>query len=203
MKRFGNKLINILAVIGIIVIIVEFIFILLIWIFAGITITSKDLDKYSKLKSDESPELMVFPESLENVLAVNEYHHIDMQLAGGVEIFLDVTYGEHEYYREIERLAKINYTFDDYPTKYIQIDNCQLFNQITYISVFNSIARYEYACVDDANYRIVYVSIDGMSHDDVSFPKEYLPRDYIKINANSKSYYRLNLYDSSNFVLLE
>ena len=203
MKRLGNKLIIILAAIGSIIIIVEFIFILLIWIFAGETITSKDLDKYSKLKSDESPELMVFPESLENVLDVNEYHHIDMQLDGGVEIFLDVTYSEHEYHREIERLARINYTFDDYPTKYIQIDNCQLFNQLTYISVFNSIARYEYACVDDANYRIVYVSIDGMSYDDVSFPKEYLPRDYIKINANSKSYYRLNLYDSSKFVLLE
>ena len=47
------------------------------------------------------------------------------------------------------------------------------------------------------------VAIDGMAYDDISFPKEYLPRDYIEITTNSKSYYRLNLYDSSKFELIE
>lgn len=124
--------------------------------------------------------LFIFPEKLSAQTKNQEYFYgTGYGMFGShYEIYFNVTYPRNEFEAEKKRLSDI--------TCHIPINvqgkvvtnsihyNEDLFNYPAYISVYEEDNAYEYALIDEANCRIVYVSVqycDG-SH----IPEEYLPK---------------------------
>lgn len=143
-----------------------------------ITIRITNPDKYLETDGFIS-YFSIFPNKAEIKGDIIDYHYFDYQLKDGDEIYLEVTYTRDSFDEEILRLEAVKYFSEKF--KYenaVKKDDCILFNYITYISIYNYNGRYEYACVDPNSYRIVYITLDEMSLERISFDEMYLPKTY-------------------------
>lgn len=123
--------------------------------------------------------LFIFPTNLSKRVKEEKYFYkTGTGLFGGsYEIYLEAVYPKEEYEAEKERLSKI--------TCEIQMDGKEdiVTNEIwyvedvfcypAYVAVFENDSSYEYALLDEANRRIIYVFLQYQ--DGSNIPEEYLP----------------------------
>ena len=162
-----------------------FTFLILATIFAfTYVIRITDTQKYLKTDGFLS-EFILFPENLENIEEIVDYHYFDYQLRDGREVVLIAKYKESSYYEEIDRLENIYFDVENSYSgpKYIMKDfENVLFNKPTYITTYIPGRTYEYACIDDSTYTISYLFIEFMSKERVSVSSEFLPKIYTDDN---------------------
>lgn len=162
-----------------------FTFLILATIFAfTYVIRITDTQKYLKTDGFLS-EFILFPENLENIEEIVDYHYFDYQLRDGREVVLIAKYKESSYYEEIDRLENIYFDVENSYSgpKYIMKDfENVLFNKPTYVTTYIPGRTYEYACIDDATYTISYFFIEFMSKERVSVSSEFLPKIYTDDN---------------------
>ena len=171
-----------------------FTFLILATIFAfTYVIRITDTQKYLKTDGFLS-EFILFPENLENIEEIVDYHYFDYQLRDGREVVLIAKYKESSYYEEIDRLENIYFDVENSYSgpKYIMKDfENVLFNKPTYVTTYIPGRTYEYACIDDATYTISYFFIEFMSKERVSVSSEFLP----KIYTDDNELYSMYCYD--------
>ena len=146
------------------------------FITAFIPCNKTNMDRYLYTDGYISP-FAIFPEKNEINGEIIDYHDF-YYLVGGHEIYLEVVYSESDYKAEIQRLEKVSYICRDGTKNTIEKDNANLFNFTTYISVYNNIGMFEYACINPEEYRIVYITLKDRSPDIISFDEKYLPKNY-------------------------
>ena len=132
----------------------------LMLIIANEFIPKKTYDKEDYLKIDHAglPEFIIFPKSIDTIQFC-DYHHYDYGLLDGIEVYLEITFTDGDFEKEIERLEKIQYHSEKFGfTDEIRFDDSDLFNLPTYYTVYNSRGTYEYACVDKNNRKIISTS---------------------------------------------
>lgn len=168
-----------------------FIFFILATIFAfTYVIRITDTSKYLKTDGKLS-EFILFPQTLENIDEIVEYHYIDYQLRDGREVVLIAKYNQTSYYEEIQRIEKLSYKIANSKSepKYIMKDfNNILFNKPTYVTTYIPGRTYEYACIDDSTYTVSYFFIEFMSKERVSISGDFLPKIYIDDNELYSQY---------------
>ena len=160
-------------------------FLILATIFA-FTYVIRITDTLKYLKTDGFlSEFILFPENLENIEEIIDYHYFDYQLRDGREVVLIAKYNESSYYEEIDRLENIYFDVENSYSgpKYIMKDfENVLFNKPTYVTTYIPGRTYEYACINDATYTISYFFIEFMSKERVSVSSEFLPKIYTDDN---------------------
>lgn len=204
---FKKILMYILKGISILIISV-FIFFILATIFAfTYVIRITDTSKYLKTDGKLS-EFILFPQTLENIDEIVEYHYIDYQLRDGQEVVLIAKYNQTSYYEEIQRIEKLCYQSSKFKsdTKYIMKDfDNVLFNKPTYVTTYIPDRTYEYACIDDSTFTISYFFIEFMSKERVSVKSEFLPKIYTDDNELYSQYcydvYKLSEYEEYSIWL--
>ena len=142
-----------------------------------------DTDKYLKTNGFLS-EFSIFPESLDGITGVNEYHYYDGGIGTGKEVFLEIVYSPEEFEEEIKRIES---TVGEKSGKGVKYDDAKLFGFKTYISIYHYGAggeQYEYACVDEENKKIVYVYLEWRSIEYIGFDHRYLPLEYASSYGN-------------------
>ena len=158
-----------------------------------------DINEYLQLNISGLSKLMIFPENFDKISKVNKYYHYwySVPFANEVEIYFDVCYDETEFYEEIERIENLTYRIEDSHTpKTVIKDDKSLFHYSTYIAVFNVGSYYEYVCIDEENYRMIYVALDGISLEKNSIDEIYLPKNYENIisSENDNQSFSYNMY---------
>lgn len=144
-------------------------------IFIPIQIEIDDMDKY--LKTDgRVTDFCIFPAKDEIAGEVIDYHY-RTNLFGSHEIYLEVVYSEESFENEIKRLDNLTYAVYE-NTFSLKKDNANLFNYTTYISVYNYHGLYEYVCIDEIDFRIVYITLEYVPADRIAFNNKYLPKTY-------------------------
>lgn len=141
-----------------------------------------DMDRYLETDGRLS-SFCIFPAKDEITGEVIEYHYrAERNVWDGWfedEVYLEVVYSEENFAAEIERFKSIVFggTETTVPL-YIIEDDAYLFNYTTYISTYNFLGRYEYACVDPTDFRIVYITLDWVPAERITFDNKYLPKTY-------------------------
>ena len=158
-----------------------------------------DKNQYLQVKNSSLPEFVIFPENLSNISTDSEYYHADYKYREGIEVYLNASYEKSEFEKEISRIEQISYKMhNSHEAKTVIKDNAELFNYVTYITVFNFNGVYEYACVDYENNRIIYIVLYAMSYEGISFDKIYLPKNYEDIkNEDIKDKFSYNMYNTN------
>ena len=157
--------------------------------FARIPVEVTDMDKYLQTYGRFS-EFLIFPEKEQINGEVIKYHYRSILSFGDgqQEVYLEVVYSKEDFDLEVERLENVTYYFKrEDTTNAIYKDDMYLFNYTTYISYYNYFGRYEYACVDPTECRIVYVSLHYRNGEDISFDRKYLPKSYVEYGYDSNS----------------
>ena len=151
-----------------------------------------DIDKYLKTDGFLS-EFSIFPESLDGLTGVNEYHYYDGGTGTGQEIFLEIVYSPEEFEEEIQRIESTACEKSGKSVKY----DAKLFGFKTYISIYNYgvSEQYEYACVDEENKKIVYVYLEWRNIENIGFDQRYLPLEYASSYGNQDGL-SFNMYGS-------
>ncbi len=144
-------------------------------------------DNYLKTKSYKG-ELLVFPRTIDNIAAINDYYYIDYQSCGSSIIVLDVAYDEIGFDNEINRLEHLvvrNWLYsEEKPRDYgkykklLYSDDNVLFHIPTYIANYNCSGKYEYVCIDHDSRRCIYVFMEYMPYEKITLDKEYIPLNY-------------------------
>lgn len=158
-----------------------------------------DKNQYLQVKNSSLPKFIIFPENLSNVSMDSEYYHADYKYRDGIEVYLNAAYEKNEFEKEVSRIEQISYKMQSsHNPKTVIKDNAELFNYVTYITVFNFNGVYEYACVDFENNRIIYIALYAMSYKGISFDKKYLPKNYEDIkNGDLKDCFSYNMYNTN------
>ena len=128
-------------------------------------------------------EYVLFPDEPTKIGNVEEYHFCDYNSKGGIELFLEISFSQDEFTKEIIRLENISYDLFHYrecedSARYIKKDTGVLFNQTTYVTIYNCGGRYEYAAIDEENMKISYICVECMTEEMISFDKVLLPKSY-------------------------
>lgn len=158
-----------------------------------------DKSQYLQIENSSLPDFMIFPDNLSNISADSEYYHADYKYSDGIEVYLNATYEKNEFEKEVSRIEQISYKMQSsHEPKTVIKDNAELFNYVTYITMFNFNGVYEYACVDYENNRIIYIALYAMSYEGISFDKIYLPKNYEDIkNEDIKDEFSYNMYNTN------
>ena len=175
----------------------------IIWIGAfaillGFEIETSKTDISEYLKTDRLlPDLAIFPPNLEEVDEVIDYHYYCGQLVDGDEMYLEAKYTHNGFLKEIDRLESLS---DVHTGKSIKKDEGVLFNLMTYITKYNDFATdYEYACVEEESYTIVYVALSERTKGRIYFDEQYLPINYHLVDLSNVDHdsdpYQFTMYE--------
>ena len=117
--------------------------------------------------------LAIFPQSLDN-LTINEISFMKVRKQWHYNdfcVYLDVTYTEEEYQKELDRLSGwstiLSAGEEKHTLGFLYDENCKYFSYPTYIASYDGIgvlAAFEYALLAGEN-RIIYVRINGIEKD--------------------------------------
>ena len=159
----------------------------------GFVFSIKITDPNKYLQTDgKFSEFILFPKSLEGYDVV-AYHYYDYQLKDGRELSLTVRFDEVSFERELTRLDSVTYTFariDKAPKSVKKDEDSILFNQYTYVSIYNhEYAEYEYASVDFEAKEITFIYICGMSLERTIIDHTKLPKIYFSDDPVLREYH--------------
>lgn len=153
------------------------------------------LDEYG---SDLNSGLFIFPDDTSDAITVTYESSLKTGLfdSDGC-IFLTVTYTDEDFEKEITRLSQIsctvfetNYEDSDYHIEEIRYDE-DMYNYPAYVSVDGCHHVYEYALIDDADNKIVYVLLsypdDLTTGSRLMDKRDYLKKDITAYNTGMAS----------------
>ncbi len=164
-------------------------FVLLVLFIAGPPAkVTKNINDYSKIYEEMGVQsgLIVFPDEISaNASDVKFYHYYrDTLFDPTVETFLQCTYTDEEYAKEIGRLENAHKTYSG-RTEYLQKDKKNRFNYPAYIAIDYAPISYEYALLTGDN-QITYFFV--MFKDKTHTDKKYLPNDFMVDKTPESSY---------------
>ena len=146
-------------------------------------------------RTSETEYLSIFPQSLES-LTVNEYFYMKVRKQWQYNFFcvyLDATYTEEEYQKELDRLSGwstiLSAGEEKHTLGFLYDENCKYFSYPTYIASYDGIgvlAAFEYALLAGEN-RIIYVRINGIEKDEMRIDEAFLPKGYYSLLEEGKS----------------
>lgn len=115
-------------------------------------------------------DFFIFPENLSACKTVNDYlYQCDSSsFSCALQIYLDCTYTPKDYEAEKQRLLK---------TSQADLEQSLFARPACYTMLFYDTAC-EYAIFLEEEHRIVYVSLENISRDEIAFDETYLPLDY-------------------------
>ena len=161
-------------------------------IFFGLFLTGgpakkyEGIENYSKMyemKIDTG--LIIFPEDLLKTAKDVEYYCYMQDSFGSPthEIFLQCTYGEEEYQKELGRLKGTYKQFGDERRVLIREEKGK-FPYPAYVAVENHHSAYEYVLLTGKN-ELTYISTKNLVGENVHFDKKYLPEDFMTEEGTS------------------
>lgn len=142
-----------------------------------------DIDNYSNYlinlrdNTDAHSYLSIFPNEIINN-NVEEFIYLseDGLFDGDYLFYLVVSYDKDSYYNEINRISNITINYKNLEKKILFSKDG--FSYPAYISIFDNNGSFEYALVDEENYRIVYIFNQFFMWDKIEINKNYEPIDY-------------------------
>ena len=123
--------------------------------------------------------LLFFPKNLDNIKVLNTYKYLDgyYGLWAGNQVYLDVTYDEETFVKEIERWSNYKYDYLGIEENSPKFDNAYLFHYPTYVFLYRS-KEYQYISIIEQECRVIYVYIEAGAKELI--PDEHLPKNYYK-----------------------
>ena len=150
------------------------------------TYTKKEKDLY--LIPDYNDALMVFPDSINDNMVVNDYYRIKVKqgfTTVGFHKVLDITYSSDAYNSEIQRLEgwRREYRYNNTQGSAGFLYDENNFEYPAFVAAYNCVIEYEYALIL-GNYRILYVYIRAIHKGESPLLDEQLPKNYFEKNLS-------------------
>lgn len=119
----------------------------------------------------------IFPETVNDEMKVKSYlfQYKDTIFDPTSQIYMECTYEEDSYLREIERLQNISEEYGGEIKKILY--DTESFDYPAYVTIDANNHCYEYALIL-GDERIVYVFLQFVNKEDIGFSLEYLPKEY-------------------------
>lgn len=188
-KKKIKKRNTIFASIGIVVGIAFVIITIRVMLVAGVIIfavqdgwknyyTSTDINDYGVFEAfDGYSKLDIFPKQLSDNMEVYKYsyYYADTFLDPTAQIYLECSYEEYDYLREIERLEGVQEEYDGRIQSIVY--DTDSFSYPAYVTIDADNHCYEYALLIEEG-KIAYVFLQFIKEEDIAFPMEYLPKKY-------------------------
>ncbi len=161
-------------------------------IFFGLFLTGGPAEKYegvehySKMYDLElNTGFIIFPEALSKKAMDVEYYCYTQDSLGSPthEIFLQCTYNETEYEKEIKRLEGTYKQYGDVK-RILKREEKGNFLYPAYVAVENHHSAYEYVLLTGKN-QLTYISTKNLVGENVHFDKKYLPKDFMTEEGTS------------------
>ncbi|MCM1539735.1 MAG: zf-HC2 domain-containing protein [Blautia sp.] len=140
--------------------------------------TSTDVSEYMMFAGFRGhSKLDVFPEQATGSMAAQEYYYYyaDTFLDPTSQIYLECSYDEETYEKEIRRLKGIQEEYDG-RVQTVAYDT-ESFSCPAYVAIDAHDHCYEYALLLGDN-RIAYIFLQFIEEEEIAFPAEYLPEGY-------------------------
>ena len=204
-KKKIKKRNTIFASIGIVVGIIFIIIVIMVMLVVGVisfavqdgrkhSYISTDINDYGVFEEfDGYSKLDIFPKQLSDNIEVYKYsyYYADTFLAPTAQIYLECSYEEEDYLREIERLEEIQEEYEGRIQSIVyDIDS---FSYPAYVTIDADDHCYEYALLIGER-KIAYVFLQFIKEEDIVFPAEYLPKEYGQKGAG----YSIYLFEYQN-----
>lgn len=188
-KKKIKKRNTIFASIGIVVGIAFVIIAIRVMLVAGVIIfavqdgwknyyTSTNINDYGVFEAfDGYSKLDIFPKQLSDNMEVYKYsyYYADTFLDPTAQIYLECSYEEDDYLREIERLEGVQEEYDGRIQSIVY--DTDSFSYPAYVTIDADNHCYEYALLIEEG-KIAYVFLQFIKEEDIAFPMEYLPKKY-------------------------
>lgn len=144
--------------------------------------TSKNITDYPQILTEESnmrTGFFVFPEKITEEMSdiTFDYYYKDTLFDPTISVFLQATYEEEQYKKEIDRLSNLQKIQLDGVKKLLR-DEQKKYPYQAFIAVENHGNSYEYALLSGEN-EITYIYTLFFSKEDVRFDEQYLPKDFM------------------------
>jgi len=140
------------------------------------------INMQEKYGADMDSEFLIFPDSVDNTIAVKYESEVKTGLFDSDGFFiLEARYEETEFQNELRRLADITCEIiyrGTSATNKIKYDE-EMYKYPAYIASDGYDYVYEYALIDESNYRIVYITL---SYPEYNKLQKY--KDFLKINVD-------------------
>ncbi len=139
----------------------------------------KDYKEIYNLMYDSRSGMVVFPEELpQNMTEISfSYSYQDTFNFPTVYIFLQGTYNQEEYDKEVERLEHTHKVYGGTKKELLRDEEGD-YPYPAYIAVENHSRGYEYALLTGEN-QITYILTAFFEKDKIPFDKKYLPTDFM------------------------
>lgn len=147
-----------------------------------------DTDTYGDFRESGAYScFQIFPETLDEDMDVGAYfwEYQDFIFDPVVQVYLECTYEEDQYVKELERLQAVSAEYEGKVQK-IRYDT-KHFSRPAYVTIYANNHCYEYALVL-GDRRIAYVFTMFVHEEDIKFPTEYLPKGYEREDKADDSY---------------
>lgn len=153
----------------------------------GIPKPTRDINRYQEIFAEQGVRTgyISFPETIPDSATDVKYYHIYMDnlFSPTVQTFLQCTYDDATYEKEIDRLENTSKTYGNRVCRLLR-DEEHKFAYPAYIAVENAASTYEYALLTGEN-QITYIfTMYGDAHK-VKFDQKYLPTDYMTTKDKS------------------
>ena len=162
--------------------------------------TSTDINDYGVFEEfDGYSRLDIFPKQISDSMEINKYsyYYADTFLDPTAQIYLECSYDEDDYLKEIERLEEIQEEYDGriQPIVY----DADSFSYPAYVTIDGDDHCYEYALLIGEG-KIAYVFLQFIKEEDIVFPAEYLPKEYEQ-KETGYSIYEFELQNGDRHVV--
>jgi len=150
--------------------------------------TSTDISEYGIFEEfDGYSKLDIFPEQLSDHMEVYQYsyYYADTFLDPTAQIYLECSYEEDDYVKEMERLEGIQEEYEGRIQAIVY--DTDSFSYPAYVTIDADNHCYEYALLIGEK-KIAYVFLQFIKEEDIVFPTEYLPKEYEQKEAGYSIY---------------
>lgn len=146
--------------------------------FEGEGTYTEDIGDYGEFEGFRGySRLYIFPETIPEGARAEEYFYFyqDTLFDPSAQIYLECSYDDMAYVRELERLSGIREIYRG-ESQVLQLDEVN-FAWPAFVTIYGDNHCWEYALLLDDN-RIAYVFLQFQNRREIAFPTEYLPHHY-------------------------
>ena len=146
--------------------------------FEGEGTYTEDIGDYGEFEGFRGySRLYIFPETIPEGARAEEYLYFyqDTLFDPSAQIYLECSYDDTAYARELERLSGIREIYRG-ESQGLQLDE-ENFTWPAFVTIYADNHCWEYALLLDDN-RIAYVFLQIQNRREIAFPTEYLPHPY-------------------------
>lgn len=156
--------------------------------------TSTNIDDYGVFEGfDGYSKLDIFPKQISDNMEVYKYsyYYADTFLDPTAQIYLECSYEENDYLREIERLEGIQEEYEGRIQSIVY--DTDSFSYPAYVTIDADNHCYEYALLIGEK-KIAYVFLQFIKEEDIAFSMEYLPKEY----EQKETGYSIYVFENQN-----